>query len=147
MQPEMRAFLRVGLSYPGNEFRAGVHVGHLVLVAPMLHALLTLDRRGGIFKQQDVESALLYLWRSQELAASAVAPATRTFRSLQQLAKDESYLIRCMLSHVRAKRHDFQSCVARGSQSKDPEPLLELYVLVNDDDSKNGPVLATRRRR
>jgi hypothetical protein len=116
------------MSYKSREFNRGINVCGLVANATLLHALIGLDPRGGIYNQSDMEQALVLATAKSAMECVAASSAAVARMTVPDFLEERAYAIRVMLSHLRIK---WRQSLTRGLKH-DPPELVALYGALRD---------------
>ena len=134
-----------GVTYPSLDMKLGISLEHLEKYKDELKAFMTVDPRGGHFRQEDMYEAVYRLASSKELKPlfdSFTLTDTTWGGDPAEAAKYVAYIYRVMLSHVREKCRNFKALAADAEHTTHPDWLQDVYEAITVTEAEeNEPPL------
>eukprot|EP00959_Pyramimonas_sp_CCMP1952_P448265 9386514-Pyramimonas_sp.AAC.1 len=124
--------------YPSDDFKKGIVSDYLERCSGSVLMCMDIDKRGGYFSQQDVQSAVkMHLMRNPTDAIRVRKLAIKMSKTELDFEKKIAYSFRTILSHARLKFEAWLKIVAKHGRSSDqakahPTGLMAVYKLLED---------------
>jgi len=131
ISPDFGAILyKGGWKYPSRDMKKGIDVDMLKLHSPALQRLMSLDARGGYFRQRQMHEAFAKETKKPEYEGFFLSMcSTLGYANMHIAVVNVAYTTRVMLAHLREK-HSAYLTSTNPTEGAHPDELKAIYSVM-----------------